>query len=249
MARGLYKGFVLHTQGNVHLPVLRDFTLDVMPGESIGLVGPSGAGKSTLIRLLYGNYRAQSGEIRVRHRSAVVDIASADPHTVLDVRRWTVGYVSQFLRVVPRVPALEVVMEPLRERGVEEAAARRRAGGLLERLRIPKRLWHLSPTTFSGGEQQRINLARGFAAPCPVLLLDEPTASLDPVNRTEVFAMIREAIDAGSAVIGIFHDEDARSRLAARIVEIEGPAENGEEGRNQRERGRREEVADDAGKP
>ena len=137
------------------------------------------------------------------------------------------GYVSQFLRVVPRVPALQVVMEPLRERGVDEETARRRARELLERLRIPGRLRHLSPTTFSGGEQQRINLARGFAASYPVLLLDEPTASLDPANRATVIAMIREAIDAGSAVVGIFHDEEARSRLAARIVEIEGPGEKG----------------------
>ncbi len=226
-ARGLRKGFVLHTQGKVHIPVLRDFSLDVPAGESVGLVGPSGAGKSTLIRLLYGNYRAQGGEIRIRHREAEVDLAAADPHTVLAVRRWTVGYVSQFLRVVPRVPAVQVVMEPLRERGVDEETARKRSQELLERLRIPERLWHLSPTTFSGGEQQRINLARGLAASYPVLLLDEPTASLDPVNRATVIAMIREAIDAGSAVVGIFHDEDARGRLAARIVEIEGPGEKG----------------------
>lgn len=226
-ARRLCKGFVLYTQGDVHIPVLRDFSLDVMPGESIGLVGASGAGKSTLIRLLYGNYRAQGGEIWIRHRESVVDLAAADPHTVLDVRRWTVGYVSQFLRVVPRVPALQVVMEPLRERGIDEVTASRRSRGLLERLRIPERLWHLSPTTFSGGEQQRINLARGFAASYPVLLLDEPTASLDPANRSTVIVLIREAIDSGSAVVGIFHDEDARSRLAARIVEIGGPEENG----------------------
>jgi alpha-D-ribose 1-methylphosphonate 5-triphosphate synthase subunit PhnL len=225
-ARGLHKGFVLHTQGEVHIPVLRDFCLDVLPGESVGLVGPSGAGKSTLIRLLYGNYRAQAGVIRIRHRHAVVDLAAADPHTVLDVRRWTVGYVSQFLRVVPRVPALQVVMEPLRERGVGEETARRRSQELLERLRIPGRLWHLSPTTFSGGEQQRINLARGFAAPYPVLLLDEPTASLDPANRATVIAMIRESIEAGSSVVGIFHDEEARSRLAARVVEIGGAGES-----------------------
>ncbi|MGD8389296.1 MAG: phosphonate C-P lyase system protein PhnL [Desulfobacteraceae bacterium] len=226
-SRGLRKGFVLHTQGNVRIPVFRDFRIDVMPGESVGLVGPSGAGKSTLLRLLYGNYRSEQGTIRIWHKGAMVDLAAADPHTVLDVRRWTIGYVSQFLRVVPRVPALQVVMEPLQERGVDRKTARARAEELLVRLRIPRRLWQLSPTTFSGGEQQRINLARGFAAPYPLLLLDEPTASLDPKNRATVIAMIQEVIDAGSAVIGIFHDEEARERLATRVVEIDGSSKNG----------------------
>lgn len=224
--RGLQKGFVLHTQGNVHIPVLRDFQIDVMPGESVGLVGPSGAGKSTLLRLLYGNYRAEQGVIQIRHKGTAVDFAAADSHTILDIRRWTIGYVSQFLRVVPRVPALQVVMEPLRERGIDGDTARTRAEELLSRLRIPKRLWPLSPTTFSGGEQQRINLARGFAASYPILLLDEPTASLDPRNRATVMAMIQEVIEAGSAVVGIFHDEEARSRLVTRVIEIAGGAEN-----------------------
>lgn len=225
-ARGLQKGFLLHPQGNVHIPVFRDFRIEVMPGESVGLVGPSGAGKSTLLRLLYGNYRAEQGVIRIRHKGTVLDLAAADPHTILDIRRWTIGYVSQFLRVVPRVPALQVVMEPLRERGIEMDTARIRAEGLLDRLNIPKRLWRLSPTTFSGGEQQRINLARGFAASYPILLLDEPTASLDPKNRATVIAMIQAAIDRGSAVIGIFHDQEARVRLAARVVEIAGGVEH-----------------------
>ena len=225
--RGLEKRFTLHTQGCVEIPVLNDFRLDVGPGESVGLVGPSGAGKSTLLRLLYGNYRADRGEILVRHRGKVIDLAGATPHSVLEVRRWTLGYVSQFLRVVPRVPALEVVMEPLRERGMEREAAEREARERLQRLRIPPRLWSLSPTTFSGGEQQRINLARGFAAQYPVLLLDEPTASLDPKNRDTVVEMIREANRAGSAVIGIFHDEEVRGRIAERTVTISGHNGNG----------------------
>lgn len=228
-ARGVQKRFILHTQGNVHIPVFEDFYFDVLPGESVGLVGVSGAGKSTLLRLLYGNYRLEQGSILIRHRGAAIDLAAADPHTVLAVRRWTVGYVSQFLRVVPRVPALQVVAEPLRERGLDQGTAQAQAGELLARLRIPRRLWRLSPTTFSGGEQQRVNLARGFVADYPILLLDEPTASLDPLNRDTVIEMIQDKIGGGSSVIGIFHDEKVRSRLAARIVEIAGPMKNDHE--------------------
>lgn len=216
----LMKRFCLHTQGNAEIPVFDDFELTVYAGESVGLVGPSGAGKSTLLRLIYGNYVIESGKIRVRHGKSLVDIATAGPHIILEIRKWTIGYVSQFLRVIPRVPALQVVMEPLRERGVEEDDDRKKAEDLLTRLRIPKRLWSLSPTTFSGGEQQRINIARGFIAPYPVMILDEPTASLDPANKKTVKALIREALAGGTAMVGIFHDSADRKDLVTRSVEI-----------------------------
>ncbi len=216
----LTKRFRLHTQGRTEIPVFEDYSFQVDPGESVALAGPSGAGKSTLLRLLYGNYRVDRGEIRVMHRGGVIDLAEAVPREVLAVRLWTVGYVSQFLRVVPRVPALHVVTEPLRARGVDAPEAEHRAAELLMRLRIPRRLWSLSPTTFSGGEQQRINLARGFAATYPVMLLDEPTASLDARNRATVVEMIQEANQSGCAVIGIFHDDDVRKRIAGRTVTI-----------------------------
>ncbi len=217
----LNKIFFLHTQGEAKIPVFRDFYLKLKPGESVALVGPSGVGKSTLLRLLYGNYKIGSGKILVRHNGDVLNMAGADPHMILHIRKWTMGYVSQFLRVIPRVPAIQVVMEPLKVRGVSEKEARPRAEVLLTRLRIPKRLWSLSPTTFSGGEQQRINIARGFIATYPVMLLDEPTASLDPVNSRTVVEIIKEALSQGTSVIGIFHDEDIRNSLASRRVEIQ----------------------------
>jgi alpha-D-ribose 1-methylphosphonate 5-triphosphate synthase subunit PhnL len=216
----LTKRFFLHTQGDAEIPVFDDFDLTLHAGESVGLVGPSGVGKSTLLRLIYGNYVTESGKILVRHCKNLIDIATADPHITLEIRKWTIGYVSQFLRVIPRVPALQVVMEPLFERGFDGTEARKKAGDLLARLRIPKRLWSLSPTTFSGGEQQRINIARGFIAPYPVMILDEPTASLDPANKKTVKTLIQEARSEGTAMIGIFHDAEDRKDLVTRTVEI-----------------------------
>ena len=218
--RGLIKTFTLHLQGGVELPVLRGVDVSVAPGECVVLGDPSGAGKSTLLRAVYGNYRVQAGEILVRHGEQVVDVARAAPRTILDVRRRTIGYVSQFLRVIPRVPTLELVGEPLRALGVprDEAAARGRA--LLRRLGIPERLWGLPPVTFSGGEQQRVNVARGMAADHPILLLDEPTASLDADSRAAVVALIGEARDRGTAIVGTFHDADARATLATRVVRL-----------------------------
>ena len=221
---GLSKSFTLHNQGGTVIPVMAGACLTVHPGECVALVGASGAGKSTLMRMIWGNYLAGSGSIRV----GSLDVVTAAPREILRLRRETLGYVSQFLRVVPRVPTVDVVAEPLLNLGVPTEAARARAAHLLDRLNIPQRLWHLSPTTFSGGEQQRVNIARGFVHPYPALLLDEPTASLDPVNREVVLALVEEAKAAGAAIIGIFHDAAARERLCDRSVDVSaftpGPA-------------------------
>jgi alpha-D-ribose 1-methylphosphonate 5-triphosphate synthase subunit PhnL len=214
----LEKAFTLHVQGGVVLNVLAGVSFSVAAGECLALEGPSGAGKSTVIRCLYGNYRPQGGAIRVRHADAMVDLAVAPPRDILAVRRRTIGYVSQFLRVVPRVPAIDVVAEPLLALGHGEGAARAKAGQLLSRLNIPERLWSLAPATFSGGEQQRINIARVFVTDFPVLLLDEPTASLDAANRAEVVALIREAKGRGAAIVGIFHDRSVREAVADRSL-------------------------------
>ena len=219
-AEGLGKSFTLHLQGGVTLPVLRGIALDLRAGECVALAGPSGAGKSTLMRCLYGNYGAEAGRILVRHRGVAVDLAAADARLVREVRRETLGHVSQFLRVIPRVPAIEIVAEPLLARGTPRAAALARAGALLDRLNLPAPLHHLPPATFSGGERQRVNLARGFAPGYPVLLLDEPTASLDTANREVVIAMIAEAKSRGAAIVGIFHDAEMRGRVADRLFDV-----------------------------
>jgi alpha-D-ribose 1-methylphosphonate 5-triphosphate synthase subunit PhnL len=197
---------------------LNHVDLEVCAGECVALSGPSGAGKSTLLRALYGNYRADAGRILVRHEGGFVDIVSARPRQVVAVRAATLGYVSQFLRVVPRVSALDIVADAAR--GMAPEAAREAAAGLLHRLNIPGNLHGLPPATFSGGEQQRINLARGFIGGHPILLLDEPTASLDAANRDVVIAMIGEAKARGAAIVGIFHDAFVRDAIAERLYQV-----------------------------
>ena len=211
---GLSKHFTLHLQGGIELPVLQGVGLTLHEGECVALHGPSGAGKSTLMRSIYANYRASAGRILVRHDGAMVDMAAADPRTVLDVRRRTLGYVSQFLRVVPRVSALGIVAEAVPDRDVEAARA------LLTRFNLPERLHSLPPATFSGGEQQRVNLARGFAGRHPILLLDEPTASLDAANRDVVIGVIQAAKADGTAILGIFHDAEVREAVADRLFDV-----------------------------
>ncbi len=214
--KNLSKAFTLHNQGGAMIEVLCNAHLFVAPGECVALVGASGTGKSTLMRIIYGNYLALSGTIRV----GGVDVTRVTPREILALRREILGYVSQFLRVVPRVPTIEVVAEPLLALGVNHEVARTRAAMLLENLNIPQTLWNLSPTTFSGGEQQRVNIARGFAHSYPALLLDEPTASLDSRNREVVLRLIEAAKTRGAAVIGIFHDEAARTRVCDRELNV-----------------------------
>lgn len=220
VADGITKTFVLHNQGSQRIDVFSGLDLTVNAGECVVLHGPSGAGKSTLMRALYGNYLVADGSLKVRHGESWVDMSVAPPQEILAVRKYTMGYVSQFLRAIPRVPALDIVAEPLVALGEDESRARDKAGELLSRLRVPESLWALAPATFSGGEQQRVNIARGFIVEYPVLLLDEPTASLDAQNRETVTTMITEATNRGAAIVGIFHDADVRERVGTRLFEI-----------------------------
>ncbi|MEQ9123654.1 MAG: phosphonate C-P lyase system protein PhnL, partial [Alphaproteobacteria bacterium] len=184
------------------------------------LAGPSGAGKSTLLRSLYANYLPSQGRILVRHRGETVDLVSAEARLQLEIRRETIGYVSQFLRVIPRISAEDVVAEAAIAGGTSPADALAAARGLLRRLNLPERLWSVPPATFSGGEQQRVNIARGLIRPFPILLLDEPTASLDAANRQVAVDLILEAKARGAAVVAICHDEDVRAAIADRLFDV-----------------------------
>jgi alpha-D-ribose 1-methylphosphonate 5-triphosphate synthase subunit PhnL len=214
------KTFIMHLQGGVRLPVVHGVSFQVRAGECVVLSGPSGAGKSSILKMLFGNYRCDGGRIDVRHDGAMLDLVRAEPRAILNVRRHTIGYVSQFLRAVPRVPALDVVAEPLLATGASRETAREQAAVLLGRLNIPQRLWTLPPSTFSGGEQQRVNIARGFVSNLPVLLLDEPTASLDAANREVVVELIEAKKRAGVAMIAIVHDDEIRRVIADRVVDV-----------------------------
>jgi alpha-D-ribose 1-methylphosphonate 5-triphosphate synthase subunit PhnL len=220
----LSKQFVLHLQNSTALTVLQNFDLTLSPGECVRLSGPSGMGKSTILKLAYGNYRASAGEILVRDTDGqYVDMTQASARAVLHLRAHSMGYVSQFLRVIPRVAAIDIVAEPLLENGLELVSreqAREEAARWLTRLRIPEALWQLPPATFSGGEQQRINLARSFIKPRPLLLIDEPTASLDPVNTQTVIEMIVQAREQGVAILGIFHDDTVAQEVVSRTVSM-----------------------------
>ncbi|WP_275975260.1 phosphonate C-P lyase system protein PhnL [Alkalimarinus coralli] len=224
--QNLSKQFTLHNQGGISFTVLDDVSFNVSRGECVALHGTSGSGKSTLMRSLYANYKPQKGSIYIYNGSVSIDIADAEPRQIMRLREHTIGYVSQFLRVIPRVSTLDVVMEPLRMKGVERHEAEARAAELLNRLNVPERLWSLAPSTFSGGEQQRVNIARGFISDYPILLLDEPTASLDNHNRDIVVDMICEAKQKGVAVVGIFHDEEVRSVVADRLIDLTNGTES-----------------------
>lgn len=222
---GVAKRFTLHNQNGMELSVLANANLSVSAGECVVLDGPSGMGKSTLLKMIYANYRTSAGSIAVALPGrAPLEVSQATPRELVRLRKDTIGYVSQFLRVIPRVPALDVVAEPLMEDAGDAPgmleSAREQARALLTRLRIPERLWRLPPATFSGGEQQRINIARNMIKARPLLLLDEPTASLDAANTQTVIDLIREATAGGAAIVGIFHDAQVGNAVATRRVNV-----------------------------
>jgi alpha-D-ribose 1-methylphosphonate 5-triphosphate synthase subunit PhnL len=214
------KSFTMHLRGGAVLPVVRDVSFEAAPGECVVLGGPSGAGKSSILKMIYGNYRADSGEIWLRDGDDWVDVARAAPRRILALRKSRVGYVSQFLRAIPRVAAIDLAAAAAREGGMDAVAARAHAAFLLGKLNLPERLWSLPPATFSGGEQQRVNIACGFAGRHPILLLDEPTASLDAESRARVVDLIAERRRQGAAILGIFHDREVRGEVADRIVDV-----------------------------
>ncbi len=214
------KNFIMHLRGSITIPVVANVQFALTAGQCAVLGGPSGVGKSSILKMIYGNYGVNQGQILVQHRGEMVNLAIADPRTILAVRHKTIGYVSQFLRAMPRVPAIDVAAEPLILQGQDEESARSQAADLLARLNLPQKLWQLPPATFSGGEQQRVNIARGFLTNHPILLLDEPTASLDAANRAIVIELIREKKAQGVALLGIFHDADVRDAIADEIIDV-----------------------------
>ena len=218
----LSKAFVLHHLNGKRIPALESVSFSLEEGEILGLVGASGAGKSSLMKCLYRTYLSSSGRIWFRaNGDRFVDLATADEHQVLQLRKTSIRYCSQFLQVIPRVSAIEVVADSLVRQGTARVRAEVEAKRLLADLRLPSELWDAYPVTFSGGEQQRVNMARALIAKSKLLLVDEPTASLDAASKDVVIQMIRDLKKTGTSVVLITHDEQTLLRLADRRLVLE----------------------------
>jgi alpha-D-ribose 1-methylphosphonate 5-triphosphate synthase subunit PhnL len=219
----LEKRFELHILNEKGIEALRQVSFDVDEGEIVGLTGKTGSGKSTLMKCIYRTYLASGGKILFHsEEGGVVDLGSASEHEVLRIRKRQMTYCSQFLQVIPRVPAIDVVASALASRGRSLDEARRAASECFERLSLPKELWDAYPATFSGGEQQRVNIARAMIAHPRLLLVDEPTASLDMKTKDAVIDMLLDLKRTGTSIILITHDEHTLTRMADRSLHLEG---------------------------
>jgi alpha-D-ribose 1-methylphosphonate 5-triphosphate synthase subunit PhnL len=215
------KAFSLHEQGTV-IPSSHEVNLEVFSGKLTALVGPTGVGKSSVLKGIYRTYLPTAG--RLLYTTATgeeVDLTLADEHRVLELRRKEIGFVTQFLHFLPRQPSDLVVAQPLIQRGKSVEEARAVARDMLAAMNLPERLWSISPATFSGGEKQRVNLARGLVAKPRLLLLDEPTASLDPVTTDRVLRLIEDLKNEGVAMLAIFHSPELVERMADRVVKLQ----------------------------
>lgn len=221
----VHKTFTVHNQSGVQLQVLEGLNFKVQSGECLVLDGPSGLGKSTVLKMIYGNYLASKGQILISQKeNTSIDLVKALPRTILDLRENQIAYVSQFLRVIPRVSALDIVIESLTQEKDKTSLtwieAQDRSKEMLSKLNIPMNLWSLPPATFSGGEQQRVNIARNLIKEKPILLLDEPTSSLDKLNSKIVINLFQQSISKGAAVVGIFHDQETADILATQRINM-----------------------------
>lgn len=220
--KNLNKTFKIHTRGSIEVKGFENINLSVKQGEFLSLYGPSGAGKSSILKTLFRTYTTTSGNIIFyKDNGNTIDIANASESEILNLRKSEIGYVSQFLQILPRVSAVDVVSEQLIFKGESQEVARQKAKEMLDYLSIREELFDLSPLTFSGGEQQRVNIAKGIIAPKSLLLLDEPTASLDKTNTMKVVEKLKELKTQGVAMVGIFHDLEAMEIISDKIYKLQ----------------------------
>src|SRR6056297_2843945 len=220
----LSKAFDMHVLGEKQVVGLDDVSFEVDDGEFLAIVGESGSGKSSLLKCIYRTYQPTSGHVVFHDADGDVDLAACPERDIIGLRGDAIGYTSQFLDEIPRVPAVDVVARPLREQGVPTETARERARDLLSRLNLPEELWNAYPATFSGGERQRVNLAQALAPQPDLLLLDEPTSALDPETRQAAIDLLRAYLDADTTVVGVFHNTAVIEAVADRVVVLDDGA-------------------------
>ena len=218
--KNVNKKFILHNQKGTVLNVLKNINLEIKTGECIALVGKSGIGKSTFLKMLYGNYLPSSGEINIYNNNKI-NIVNSLEHQIINLRKYLIGYVSLFLRVLPRVPTIEIVSDTLKQQSLFDEHSLIKIKKLLSELNIQESMWNLSPLTFSGGEQQRVNLAKTLIGNYSILLLDEPTASLDDINKSIVIDMIKSKLKKNVTIIVIVHDNKIRNEICTREINLE----------------------------
>lgn len=222
--QNLSKGFEICHLGET-FGAFEDVSFSLLAGEFVLLKGPNGAGKSSLLRTLYRSYRARTGRILFKSRKGQIDLARAADIDIAALRRDEIGFVTQFLTTRPRISAEALVAEPLRIAGEDAQMALLKARGALADFGLRENLWRAYPTTFSGGEQQKVNLARALILPRRLLLLDEPTASLDVGARAALVRRLEALKSEGVAIVGVFHHPADVEQLIDRVIELTGAPE------------------------
>lgn len=204
--QGLHKAFTTHHL-NKTMTAVEDISFGLEKGKFLGIVGKSGSGKSTIIKCIYRTYLPQNGQIYYDSEAfGKIDLVTASEREIIHLRKNEIGYVSQFLSVMPRTTTLELVEQSLLETGADEKTATLRAKEALRHFDIAEALWDSYPNTFSGGEKLRLNIARATVKNPRLLLLDEPTASLDNESKQKVREVIQKLKAGGTTLLGIFHD-------------------------------------------
>ncbi|WP_409342836.1 phosphonate C-P lyase system protein PhnL [Paenibacillus sp. MBLB4367] len=216
----LSKSFTLHNL-NKQIKAIDDVSFFLKEGEFVGITGKSGSGKSTVLRCIHRTYLPQAGHIWYHSkRFGTIDLAHASERTIIDLRKYEIGYVSQFLNVMPRTTARELVRHAIVEMGHEAAFAERETESMLDHFELDRSLWDSYPATFSGGEKLRLNIARAMVKRPRLLLLDEPTASLDHASKIKVKMLIEQLMKEGTTMLGIFHDLAFMQNLCNREYQI-----------------------------
>ncbi|MGY5344281.1 phosphonate C-P lyase system protein PhnL [Paenibacillus glucanolyticus] len=212
----LSKSFMLHNLDK-HIKAIDRVDFELQEGEFVGITGKSGSGKSTILKSIYRTYVINEGSIwYISKRFGRMNLAEASEREMVYLRKHEIGYVSQFLNAMPRTTARELVEQAIVEMGNGEDFAKQEAEHMLAHFELDEYLWDSYPATFSGGEKLRLNIARAMVKHPRLLLLDEPTASLDNASKIKVRELLEQLMREGTTMLGIFHDLEFMKNLCHR---------------------------------